>query len=147
MGSYITEGPVGDRRLRPPFDDLDRNELAVLRWLLWRYNEKGGRCMPSDADIAVGTGISPRSIERARTGLRKRGLIKWQERRVGGKRGSNEYDLHAALSVCDPELHANLTCRKAELHDKTAGATRQDDPELHAVLAEESKGSSKEKKE
>lgn len=145
IGSYVAEGPVGSRRLRPPLDDLDRNELAVLRWLLWRFNDKTRSCVPSDADIALGTGLSARSTERARIGLRKRGLIDWRERRTGGKRGSNEYDLTASLTVCEGGQPDRLAVWEAELTDKNAAANRQNGAELPDRLAEESNGSKKEK--
>lgn len=144
MASYKAEGPLEERRLPSPLDDLDRNELAVARWLLWRYNDRSGECTPSDRDLAIGTGLSPRSVERARRCLRDRGLIDWRERRAAGKRGSNEYDLTAILTVCDPGQpdsssvsEAELTDNLTELTAKTVGANRQNGAPQPVRLAEE----------
>lgn len=133
IATYKTLGSIEDRRLRPPLDDLSGSELAVVRWLLWRLQDDG--CHPSDADIAVGTGLSSRSIRRARIGLRDRGLIKWEERRSAGKRSSNTYDLTAILSACASELPD----KSAQLPDKSASTNGQIGPELPDKMAEEKK--------
>jgi hypothetical protein len=133
LASFKAEGPLEERRLPSPLDDLDRNELAVARWLLWRHNDKTGECTPSDRDLAIGTGLSARSVERARKSLRDRGLISWRERRAAGKRGSNEYELTAILTVCSPEQPDNLS----EQTDKSVGANRQNGAPQPDRLAEE----------
>jgi hypothetical protein len=133
LATFKTEGSIENRRLRPPLDDLDRNELAVLRWLLWRLQDDG--CHPSDADVKAGTGLALRSIERARNGLRDRGLITWREGRARGKRGSNEYDLTATLAVCLSEQTAKL----AELPAKSDPTNRQTGGDQTAKLAEDKK--------
>jgi len=148
IASYKAEGPIEDRHLTAPLDDLDRNELAVARWLLWRHNDKTGECTPSDRDLAVGTGLSARSVERARKGLRGRKLLDWRERRTGGKRGSNEYDLTAILTVCrsgQPDSSSLSAAEQpdslSELTDKTAGANRQNGaPQPDRLAGEQQQG-------
>ncbi len=137
--SYRSHGPIEDRRLYPPFDALDRNELAVVRWLLWRFNGDGGKCNPSAADIEVGTGLAARTIHRAKQGLRSKGLISWREGRSGGKRGSCQYDLSAIWAVCD-----DLSAKKAELSAKRERANGQKRSELSVNLAEEKNNREKE---
>lgn len=135
LRSFKTLGDLEHRQLCPPFDSMDRNELAVVRWLLWRYNDQGGKCNPSDADIAAGTGLSDRVIRRARTSLRQRYLLSWEEGRSGGKRASNAYDLTAIWAAC-----VDLSADMADLPAKNVRATGQNAQELPAVSAEEKKG-------
>jgi hypothetical protein len=135
LRSFKTLGDIEERRLCPPFDLMDRNELAVVRWLLWRFNDQGGKCNPSDADIAAGTGLSDRVIRRSRNALRERGLIDWQEGRSSGRRGSNSYDLTAIWAAC-----RDLTADMAELPANKATTTGQNAQSQPAVLAEEKKG-------
>lgn len=135
--SFQTEGDLGDRRLVPPLDRLGPSELAVLRWLRWRFNEQTGRCDPSDVDIAAGTGLSGRTVRRARESLKAAGLIDWTGTRKGGHRGSNAYVLNLpddnqpdTMSVSQPDATSGSDAHQP---DTVAAPTGQRCPDLPAT--------------
>jgi hypothetical protein len=140
--SHETTGELGgERKLIAPFCELPKHELAVVRWLLWRYNDQTGECKPSDEDIAAGSALSEKTCTRARAALKRRGLIDWQERRSGGKRTSNGYRLADCLltdteSVSPPELGDT----ESELPDILSPSNGQTGRPLTDTESEELKG-------
>ncbi len=142
-----TPGDIENRRLLPPFEGLNSNELEVIRWLLWRLNDDSGQCIPSDADITIGTHLSEKTVQRARKGLREKGLIDWTERRYRGRRTSNSYsfpglDLSVSMTgskSAPDDLSVNLGSQEVN----ATPPSRQNHPDLPVTVTEEIEGKNK----
>jgi hypothetical protein len=102
FASLETEGQKEDKRLVfRPLNDLTGSELSIYRWLLWRYNEKSGQCNPGEIDIAVGVGLTDRTVRTVLGQLREKKLVTWK--RVRSKDGKHERNWYSLVLPPLPE--------------------------------------------
>lgn len=108
--------------------EMNSTALLVYGYLLHRYNEKFGYAFPSQGEMAIDLGVSPRTIKAAVAKLKKVGLI---ETEISRRFNNNCYFFPPVCETIEElkERFPEITDHLAEL-DKKAG-------EIRAEMAEE----------
>jgi len=85
--------------------ELIGSELRLAVYLLHKANPKTGQCNPGTGCIMADTGMAERTIERARAGLRRKGIIRSRQRQ---RSTSNDYWINwrALVGRARPQVSA-----------------------------------------
>jgi len=117
--------------------ELTGSELRLAFFLIHKANPKTGQCNPGTNCIMTDTGMAERTIERARAGLRRKGIIRSRQRH---RTTSNDYWINwrALVGKARPQVSAPTRAvmgvlKKAERASAVTGISPSDDVRDFAI--------------